>query len=209
MSGVPLKLIIATGNPGKVKDFQSIFDRAELPIAVSPISEWGTMPEVEESASTFEGNARIKALAAREVLTEADVWVMADDSGLSVEALDCAPGVHSARFAGVGADDAANRTKLLSALSGVRETEREAAFYCNLCLVEPKGTIHHFEGECRGEIATEERGPNGFGYDALFRPQGRSQTWGEIDTAEKNRDNHRAKAAQSLIEFFLENLNFH
>lgn len=198
-----IHLIIATGNSGKVRDFRSVFENFDHCIEVESMQAYGGMPEVEETEPDFAGNARLKAFAAKKVIAEgANTWVVADDSGLSVKALDGAPGVHSARFAGEQATDADNREKLLRLLEAVPEGERQAHFTCHLCLLSPYGEQFDFEGICRGSIAFYSSGSHGFGYDPLFIPEGSKQTWGELEDGEKNTESHRARATHQLLDWF-------
>jgi len=198
-----IHLIIATGNAGKVRDFRSVFENFDHSIVVESMQAYGGMPDVEETERDFAGNARLKALAAKNVIPEgANIWVVADDSGLSVEALDGAPGVHSARFAGEQATDADNREKLLRLLEMVPESERQAFFTCHLCLISPSGEQFNFIGLCRGSIAFHSSGKHGFGYDPLFIPEGSKQTWGELEDGEKNTESHRARATHQLLDWF-------
>ena len=196
-----IRLVIATGNPGKIRDFQHVFDAANKPVEVLSVKDFGGMPEVEETAPDFEGNARLKAEAVRKLLPEGqNLWVLADDSGLSVDALGGAPGVHSARFAGPEASDEDNRRKLLSMLAGKSGDERKAHFTCNICMISPQADVFHFEGKCEGSIAFAASGSNGFGYDSLFIPNGSEATWGEIEPHSKNAESHRARAAKKMLE---------
>lgn len=196
-----IKLVIATGNPGKIRDFQHVFDIAGKAVEVLSMQAYGGMPEVEETAPDFTGNARLKAEAARKLVPQdQELWVMADDSGLSVDALDGAPGVHSARFAGPSATDADNRHKLLTLLEGKPAEERAAHFTCNICLISPKGEVFHFEGTSEGTIAFAASGDQGFGYDSLFIPTGSQKTWGDVEPHLKHAESHRAKATKKLLE---------
>src|SRR5690606_32174301 len=168
-----LTMVLATGNAGKVKDVQLLLDASQLGLELKSMQSFGGMAEVHESETTFAGNARLKALAARAMLpTDSAYWVLADDSGLSVDALDGAPGVQSARFAGDQATDAENREKLLSKLKGVEGSLRRAFFTCHLSLIAPDGTRHDFVGKRVGRIANAAKGSRGFGYDSLFIPEG-------------------------------------
>jgi len=200
-----LKIVIATGNFGKVRDFHEVLNAHSHAIEVVSIKEYGGMPDVEESAPDFVGNARLKALAANAQLPRnTGVWTLADDSGLSVDALNGAPGVHSARFSGPDATDASNRVKLLECLAGLSEDKRGAHFVCHLCLISPSGGIFDFEGRCYGRIAFAAAGCNGFGYDPLFIPDGMNCTWGEMGENIKNSDSHRAKATRQLLNWLSE-----
>jgi XTP/dITP diphosphohydrolase len=201
-----LNLVLATGNAGKVRDFQHVFERAALPVRVHSMAGFGGMPEVDEAEPDFAGNARLKALAARgRVLDYPDCrryWVLADDSGLSVPALGGAPGVHSARYAGMGASDADNRNLLLARMSSLRGTERSAHFECHLCLMDDAGAGWTFSGRMPGRIAAASAGGHGFGYDPLFIPEGAERTWGEMDPACKNHDSHRARATRAFLDWW-------
>jgi XTP/dITP diphosphohydrolase len=204
MKQVP-HVVIATGNPGKVKDFQHLFDHAGLTLKVDSMAAYGGMPPVEEVENTFKGNALLKAWGAKAALPESQLlWVLADDSGLSVDVLDGAPGVHSAYYAGPNASDVDNRNKLILALGGVPPAERTAAFTCHLCLLSPSGEEYHFVGRMEGTIASEVSGSQGFGYDPLFIPSGGTQTWGSMDPSAKNHDSHRARATSQMIAWFQE-----
>ncbi len=199
----PIRLVIATGNAGKVRDFETVFAGSEHPVEVVSITQFGGMPEVVESEPDFRGNARLKAQAAQSsVPTGEGWWTLADDSGLSVDALKGAPGVYSARFAGPDATDADNREKLLQVLDGIPMEKRGAHFTCHLCLISPEGEIWNFEGICEGSIAFASSGTNGFGYDPLFIQKGDSLTWGELDKGHKNADSHRGRATQKLLRWF-------
>ncbi len=156
----------------------------------------GGMPEVDEDGLTLRDNALIKAraLAAR----AAGRWICADDTGLFVDALGGAPGVHTARYAGMGAGSAANNAKLLSALAGLPAAERGAEFRCCLCLFGPAGDASYFEGVFRGRIAESLCGSGGFGYDPLFIPEGYEVTVAELPSDLKNRISHRALAVAAL-----------
>ncbi|QEH37427.1 Non-canonical purine NTP pyrophosphatase [Aquisphaera giovannonii] len=153
-------------------------------------------PEVEETADTFAGNARKKA---SELASALGVWVLADDSGLSVDALGGAPGVLSARYAGEPCDDAANNRKLLEALATVPEERRGAAFRCALAVADPSGAIRlESEAACRGRIVGELRGPRGFGYDPLFLIPEYHRTFGELSPLVKHQLSHRSRAFARL-----------
>ncbi|NEQ70298.1 MAG: RdgB/HAM1 family non-canonical purine NTP pyrophosphatase [Symploca sp. SIO2D2] len=193
-----MKLYLATGNAKKLKELQAIISEAELPIQVENATALGGMPEVEEDAGTFSGNAlkKAKALLAR---ASGDTWVLADDSGLCVDALDGDPGVYSARYAGEGASDAANVDKLLRELTGVETKKRGAAFVCVLALVRKSEEPRFFEGSCEGRITDERFGEGGFGYDPVFVPQGRDRTFAELTSATKAELSHRGKALQKFI----------
>ena len=184
-----MRIVCASANPHKVAEIARL-----LPADVTLVPRPASVDDVEETAPTLEGNAVIKAV---EIANASGTWAIADDTGLEVEALDGAPGVHSARFAGDAADDAANRALLLDRLRGV--TDRRARFRTVVAVVHPSGEIHLLHGECTGRIADAERGTNGFGYDALFVPDGGDgRTFAEMDSAEKDAMSHRGRALAGL-----------
>lgn len=184
------KLLVATNNPGKVREYEELL--ADLPVEITFPAREGLHMEVEESGETFEANARIKALAYAQASA---LLTLADDSGLEVDALGGAPGVHSARYAGPGADDVTRYRKLLEALSGIPAGRRSARFRCVVALAQPDGTVHMAEGTCEGQIGFEPRGEHGFGYDPIFLVEGSGgRTMAELLPDVKNRISHRAHA---------------
>lgn len=190
-------MVVATGNAHKAAEVRSWVGRFFPGVQVVSAAEAVGWQEVAETADSFRGNARLKARALRERV-EAGCWVLADDSGLEVDALHGAPGVFSARYAGATADDAANRARLLAALSGV--AGREGRFRSVLCLIGPDGREEYFEGICPGWIGPEERGSGGFGYDSLFIPQeGDGRTFGQMSREEKEVISHRGRALEALV----------
>jgi XTP/dITP diphosphohydrolase len=189
------QLIVATGNAHKVEEFDLLL--AGCGFAVSSAKVCGGMPEVVEDGATFAANARLKALALRS-LAAPDAWIVADDSGLEVDALGGAPGIYSARYAGEGATDLDNLNKLLDALSQQPAAARSARFRCVLCLIDPAGHEQFFDGACEGTIATAPTGGQGFGYDPIFVPNGYSQSFAELGEAVKSQLSHRALAVKSL-----------
>jgi XTP/dITP diphosphohydrolase len=186
-------LYLASGNLHKVAELQGLADNAGLPLCVHSAREVGGMPEVVEDTGTFIGNARKKAIACRAQVPEGG-WVMADDSGICVDALGGGPGVESAYFAGPDADDAANLAKLVELMRGRPATERSAHYVCVLLLLDEQGAEHVFEGFCHGVLDAEPRGTGGFGYDPLFKPAGHTATFGELPAATKQALSHRAAA---------------
>ena len=160
------------------------------------------MPAVVEDTGTFAGNARKKAAALRAVLP-ADTWVLADDSGLCVDALGGAPGVESAYYAGLQGNSAANLAKLVQTLRDVPEDRRGAHFNCVLVLIDGAGREQIFEGRCDGHLLYEPRGGAGFGYDPLFVPAGHEKSLAEIDEASKNQLSHRGRAWAGLCKWWL------
>ena len=192
-----LRVLLATGNAHKAEEFSRLFREAGVGCEVLSAAAVGGMPRVEETAGTFSGNARLKAEALRR-LAPPGAWVLADDSGLSCDALGGAPGVDSAVYAGPRASDADNRAKLLAALAGVGPARRTARFTCHLVLLGPGGEDMEFTGHCEGVILESERGEGGFGYDALFVPRGQARTFAETPAAEKDALSHRAQAFAAL-----------
>ena len=190
-----MKLVIASNNKNKVREIKEILgDRFD---AVIPMREAGIELDVVEDADSFMGNARKKAVEAAALLP--DDAVLADDSGLCVDALGGAPGVYSARYAGEGHDDAANRKKLLEALSDVPFSERNAHFACAMVLIRPGcGEINAY-GRVDGKILFEERGENGFGYESLFLYEPENLSFAEIDAERKNAVSHRRNALMLVL----------
>lgn len=187
---------LASGNRHKAEEFQRLADESGLAIRIVPASP---MPEVNEDAGTFIGNARKKALALKATLPAGN-WVLADDSGVCVDALDGAPGVESAYFAGPQHDAAANLRKLTEVMRGVPVGRRAARFVCVLVLLGPAGTEEVFEGRCEGLLAPEPVGGGGFGYDPLFIPTGFDRTYAQLSEEEKNRISHRGRAWAQLAK---------
>jgi XTP/dITP diphosphohydrolase len=165
-------------------------------IEIRTLDEFPGAPDVVEDADTFPGNARKKA---SETAVALGCWVLADDSGLTVDALSGAPGVFSARFAGEHGDDEANNRKVLELLAEVPDERRGAAFVCHLALADPTGAIRlEASGACRGRITHGPRGPGGFGYDPLFLIREYHQTFGELSPLVKSQLSHRSRAFAHL-----------
>lgn len=190
------KIYLATGNPHKVQEMQRLADESGLPIEIVATTN---MPAVVEDSGTFVGNARKKALALKAILPSR-AWVLADDSGLCVDALGGAPGVESAYFAGPAGDPVANLAKLVEAMRSVAVGQRGAHFICVLVLLRPDGSEQVSEGRCEGVLGLEPAGGNGFGYDPLFVPSGADRTYAELDDAAKNKISHRGRAWMILAE---------
>lgn len=188
-------VVIASNNAHKIDEIRAALDFEGWEFA--SLKEAGVASDPEENAETFEGNARIKARAAHEVSGRA---VLADDSGLEVDALQGEPGVRSARYAGVHGDDAANNRKLLEKLAGIPDAERTARFVCALVFVDEDGTELAARGTVEGRIGYEEKGTEGFGYDPLFLPDdfGGSRTFAEVSQSEKTAISHRGRALNDL-----------
>lgn len=187
------QLLIATNNRGKVRELQAILDG--LPAALVTPHDVGLHFEVDETGATYAENARLKALAFAQA---SGLITVADDSGLEVDALDGAPGLHSARYAGPGRSDSDRRAKLVAALRAV-SAPRTARFRCVIAVAAPSSegpapALAFFEGVCEGEILLEERGQGGFGYDPLFFIPALGQTMAELPAETKNRLSHRARA---------------
>jgi XTP/dITP diphosphohydrolase len=183
-------LVVATGNPGKLVELRELLGGLDL--ALRSLAELG-LPSPEETGKTFAENAELKARAAA---TAAGTWALGDDSGLCVDALGGAPGLHSARYAST---DEARRARLLRELSGVPAERRGAHFLCAAALCAPDGRIFRAEGRVYGAIAFAPRGTNGFGYDPLFLPtETPGLTLAELPSAEKNRLSHRGRALVGL-----------
>jgi len=196
--GARVILVLGTRNRKKRREMEELIEpEYESPLLrvrlqIRSLDEYPTSIEVEETAATFAGNARKKATEQAVVLRE---WVLADDSGLEVNALGGAPGVLSARYAGEPSNDDANNRKLLDALALVPEADRGASFRCALCLADPTGKPHiEVEAACRGRITREIRGPGGFGYDPLFLIREYHKTFGELSPLVKHHLSHRARA---------------
>lgn len=183
------KLLLATNNPGKLEEMQALL--ADLDLELLTPRMLGLSLEVEENGETYAENAQLKAVAFGRA---SNLVTMADDSGLEVDALGGAPGLHSARYAPQsGASDADRRAYLLSNLQG-KDLPWLARFRCMICLVTPTGQVHFSEGICPGEIIQQERGHNGFGYDPIFLLPELGLTMAELRMDEKNRLSHRARA---------------
>ena len=186
-------LLVSTRNAHKVAEIREILGSTFEVLDLSTIAVVG---EVEETGVTFEENATLKALA---VSGHFDGWVIADDSGLEVDALDGAPGVWSARFSGGGATDASNRALLLEKLEGVRGKERSARFRCVIVLARAGRKLAAFSGSVEGVVINQEKGEGGFGYDPIFVPEGHCETFAQLGADVKNALSHRARALAGLL----------
>lgn len=192
------KLVLATRNPGKVAEMRALL--AQLPVDVLGLDGYPDLGEVEETASSLEGNALLKARAVR---LHTGLPALADDTGLEVAALLGAPGVHSARYAGPEADPVANRRKLITSLAG--QVNRAASFRTVLAF-DDGTSVHYFDGVCPGQITFVERGAGGFGYDPLFVPDGETRTFAEMPADEKNAISHRGRAMQAFLTYLTRRL---
>ena len=194
------KLVIATHNPGKLAEMRELL----APYGVEAVSAAELdLAEPEETGGSFRANARIKAVAAAKAT---GLPAFADDSGLAVDALDGAPGIYSARWAGPGKDFAMAMKKVadrLDALGASRPEHRRAAFVAVLCLAFPDGATRNFAGEVTGHLVYPPRGENGFGYDPMFVPDGHEETFGELPPETKAGFSHRARAFARFAEEML------
>ncbi len=196
-----MKLVLATRNPGKVRELKELFK--DIDIEVVTIDEFEYIPEVIEDGKSFRENALKKAKVIADSTGE---FAIADDSGLEVEYLNGRPGIYSSRYAGEGAADKENNEKLLSEMEGVCSSERGASFCCVIALIGP-GIEKTFEGTCCGSIAFEPKGEKGFGYDPIFYIPSINQTMAELDPEKKNSISHRAKAFDSLKKWLKEHMD--
>ncbi|PLS01335.1 XTP/dITP diphosphatase [Neobacillus cucumis] len=187
------EVIIATKNPGKAREFEHIF--ASRGIMVRTLLDFPEIPEVEETGTTFEENAILKAEAVSRALNK---MVIGDDSGLMVDALEGRPGIFSARYAGEPKNDENNTDKVLQELQGVPEEKRTARFYCALAMAIPGQETRTVSGTCEGRILEERRGTNGFGYDPVFYVPEKGSAMAELPSEEKNKISHRAAALKKL-----------
>ena len=185
------KLIVATGNTHKTQEIRSMLGKD---YDISDLSAYPYLPKVEETGTTFLANATLKAV---EISEQISGLIIADDSGLEVDALDGAPGVYSSRYAGEDGNDDANNTKLLKELQG--SNERSARFRCVIVLAEAGKILAHFDGAVEGNIIHQAQGNGGFGYDPLFVPEGFEQSFAELGEEVKNGLSHRARAMEKTI----------
>jgi XTP/dITP diphosphohydrolase len=202
------RILIATSNPGKIRDFAGA--AAPFGIEVSPLPNFSSLPPVVEDGSTFESNARKKAEAySRHAAGE---LVIADDSGLEVDALGGAPGVHSARYAAdephaaeANTDDEANNAKLVREIRRVPPEKRTGRFVCWIGAARDGKTLAVFEGNAAGTILEQPQGSNGFGYDPLFYFPGISKTFAELSAEEKAKFSHRGAAFRAFLNWYRDN----
>ena len=190
------QLILATQNAGKVKEMSDLLQG--LPYTLRTAKSAGFTDDVEETGATFQDNAGIKAETISAAL---HAWAVADDSGLVVDALDGAPGVHSARFSGEQATDASNNAKLLQLLHSTPAKLRTARFVSVIALARPDMPTLYFEGVCEGTVLEAPLGDGGFGYDPLFVPCGEELTYAELSAERKNMISHRGIAMRKLCAF--------
>jgi XTP/dITP diphosphohydrolase len=195
------KLVLATGNSDKVKEFTVLL--SGLPVDILTMDQFPSVPPVVEDAASLEGNARKKAI---EVFSAVHLPTIADDSALEVHYLHGEPGVYSSRYAGVDATYAENRRKLLQNLMLVPPRRRTARFRCVLCFVGPGIDPELVEGKVIGWITERERGSGGFGYDPIFLPEGSEKTLAEMSLDEKNMISHRARAVECMRPILMRHL---
>ncbi|MDD5362566.1 MAG: RdgB/HAM1 family non-canonical purine NTP pyrophosphatase [Ignavibacteria bacterium] len=193
------KLLIATNNKDKVREIRKLFESSNIEILT--LKDLNIEIEVEEDKDTLEGNALKKA---EEIWKIARIPCSADDTGLFVDALNGSPGVYSSRYAGENVTYADNRHKLLHNLKKVADGNRKARFKTCVCFYYDENKYLFFEGVCEGKIIGEERGEKGFGYDAVFLPDGFNKTFAELEIDVKNRISHRAKAFEKFKEYLTE-----
>ena len=194
---VPGKLVLASHNAGKLREIAPLV----APFGIDPVSAGDLgLPEPEETGDSFIANAALKALAAAQAT---GLPALADDSGLAVTALGGAPGLHSARWAGEPRDFDRAMARVERELGESGSDDRSAAFVCALAIAWPDGHVESFEGIIRGTLVFPPRGDRGFGYDPIFVPEGRNETFAEIDPAEKHRISHRARAFAQLVQHCL------
>ena len=191
----PIILVIATRNKGKTLEIKALLKG--FPVEIKNLDDFGPIPHLEEDGDTFEENAYKKASFAARIL---GLPALADDSGLTVEALDGAPGIHSARYAGENATDEQRYLQLLDEMEG--KSNRKAAFECVISIAVPTGPALTYEARCEGLITTEPAGSNGFGYDPVFFYPPYNKTFAQITIEEKNRISHRGKALAELRSEF-------
>ncbi len=195
-----MKLVVATGNAGKLKEIRRLLEQCG--VEVLGLSAFPDAPDVVEDGETFSANAAKKA---QTIAAFTGLPCLADDSGLVVEALTGRPGVHSARYSGENATDQSNNLKLLDELSHIAEGQRQAAFCCVMALCLPGRPIQFFEGRVEGTILRQEQGEGGFGYDPLFWLSDYQCTMAELPLDEKNKISHRGKALAQVVDFISAN----
>ncbi len=193
---MPEPLVIGSQNPKKAVELAALLEG--LPWDVKSLADFPALPEAVEDGDTFEANAIKKA---HYYATQLNLWCVADDSGLVVDALDGAPGIYSARYAGPNCSDADNNAKLLTALAEVPEAKRTARFMCCAAIVHPGGKPYTEMGTVEGRILFEHRGNHGFGYDPLFVPEGFETTFGEMPLEAKHAISHRGRAFKKLRDY--------
>ena len=193
-----MKMVFATKNEGKVREIKEMLD--SMDVELMSLNHFESLPEIVEDGKTYLENALKKAKIISEFTGET---VLADDSGLEVDALGGEPGIYSARYAGEGATDNENNARLLDKLKRVSANERTASFCCALVLYEKGGHYHSFEARWEGRIIDESRGGNGFGYDPIFLSPAFNKTAAELPPEIKNKVSHRGQAFAKLKEYLI------
>ena len=196
------KIVFATGNQGKLREVKKIL--ADLNVDVVSMKEEGIQIDVDENGTTFAENAQIKATA---IGAHTDAIVLADDSGLVIDALNGEPGIYSARYLGEDTSYRIKNQKLIDRLEGVPDEKRTARFVCAIAAALPDGTVLHTEGTIEGIIGYEERGENGFGYDPIFYVPKLGKTTAELTDDEKNAISHRGSALEKMKVLLREYIN--
>lgn len=191
------QILIATKNKGKVREFKEFFSKYGIAVQ-SLLDADQEIPDIEETGHTFEENAALKAEQIAKVFNQP---ILADDSGLMIDALDGRPGIYSARYAGEEKSDKKNNEKVLQELKDIPENERTARFVCALAVALPQGDTIIHKGYVEGKIAFEPAGDNGFGYDPIFIPDGFEQTMAELSPELKNKISHRHDAIKKLEDW--------
>lgn len=188
-------LVLGTRNAKKRRELEPLLQ--PYPIELKTLEQFDSSVEVEETGKTFAANAELKAVQQAVAIGE---WVMGEDSGISVAALDGRPGIYSARYSGADATDAKNNAKLLEELANVPLEKRTAWYTCSICLADPQGQVHvRSEAYCYGRILPEEKGAGGFGYDPMFELPEYGLTFGELGDAVKSILSHRARAMRLFL----------
>jgi len=201
----PHKLLLATRNKGKIEEFRRIlYEIAVGQIELVGLDQFPELPDVDETGSTFEANALLKA---REICLASGIPAIADDSGLCVDYLNGDPGIFSARWSGIHGDDEANNKKVLQSLIGVPDNERAANFTCVAALALPDGRTHTEEAQFKGWILHEPVGNQGFGYDPIFRPEGFTISSAQMSAVEKDAVSHRGKSLRAIAPHVFTLLN--
>lgn len=193
------RLVVASHNPNKIQEIKALL--ASTSFEVLGLPELGDIPPTVEDGDTFQANAEKKAVEIAQLLNS---LTLADDSGLEVDALQGAPGVYSARFAGEQSNDQRNNEFLLEKMKSFEQGQRGAQFRCVMALASPTGHVEFSEGVVRGEILTSPRGTAGFGYDPLFYLASHGQTFAELSAKEKNQISHRFLALQGILRILTE-----
>ncbi len=192
-----MQLLIATKNVGKIRELKNLLQ--DFPLRLRSLDEFANIVEAKETGADFAENAVLKA---QSYALQTNLWTLADDSGLEVEALSGAPGAFSARYGGKNADDGEKISKLLEELRETKDKTRQARFVCVIAIADEKGEIKFLaEGACSGKIAEITSGSNGFGYDPIFIPEGFNKTFGELSGEIKREISHRARALKKIIAF--------